>query len=233
MDPVSLTGLAIGVASLGLQVYTGCIQGTPHRRIQLLVTALGYDEECKYLNLRLRMEQQRLFAWSETSGLLDLDANNHDKILDSNIFNLHRQTVLDLLVQVQCLFDEFTAHQRRHNNLKPVRDDDNVLASPDKDARQASFPMSPRKRDFIKKAMAGLEAQEAFEKLLAKFSALNDNMTNILDHSLQVEIRHTVQDTNRGVLLLHHKVADLSHLVLALKSQLEAGARASSAPPAS
>ncbi|UNI21338.1 hypothetical protein JDV02_007337 [Purpureocillium takamizusanense] len=233
MDPVSLTGLAIGVASLGLQVYTGCIQG-----IQLLVTALGYDEECKYLNLRLRMEQQRLFAWSETSGLLDLDANNHDKILDSNIFNLHRQTVLDLLVQVQCLFDEFTAHQRRHNNLKPVRDDDNVLAAPDKDARQASFPMSPRKRDFIKKAMAGLKLKseggwmrlrwvsfdkEAFEKLLAKFSALNDNMTNILDHSLQVEIRDTVQDTNRGVLLLHHKVADLSHLVLALKSQLEAG----------
>ncbi|KAJ6444812.1 hypothetical protein O9K51_03212 [Purpureocillium lavendulum] len=206
--------------------------------IQLLVTALGYDEECKYLNLRLRMEQQRLFAWSETSGLLDLDESNHDKVLDSNIFNLHRQTVLDLLVQIQCLFDEFTAHQRRHNNLKPVRDSDNVLSSPDKDARQANFPMSPRKRDFIRKAMASLKLKsedawvrlrwtsfdkEAFEKLLAKFSALNDNMTNILDHSLQVEIRHTVQDTNRGVLLLHHKVADLSHLVLALKSQLETG----------
>lgn len=27
MDPVSLAGLALGVASLGLQVYTGCIQG--------------------------------------------------------------------------------------------------------------------------------------------------------------------------------------------------------------
>lgn len=27
MDPVSLTGLAIGVASIGLQVYTSCIQG--------------------------------------------------------------------------------------------------------------------------------------------------------------------------------------------------------------
>ncbi|KAL6786760.1 hypothetical protein J3E68DRAFT_419197 [Trichoderma sp. SZMC 28012] len=27
MDPVSLAGLALGVASLGMQVYTGCIQG--------------------------------------------------------------------------------------------------------------------------------------------------------------------------------------------------------------
>ncbi|PNY30050.1 Uncharacterized protein TCAP_00038 [Tolypocladium capitatum] len=230
MDPASVAGLALGVASLGLQVYTGCIQ--------LLVTALGYEDDCKYLNLRLRMEQQRLFAWSETSGLLDLDANNHDKILNSNVFNLHRQTVLDLLVQIRCLFDEFTAHQRRHNNLKPVRDDDGVLSAPERDAKLAGFPMSEVKRDFIKKAMSGLKLKsddawlrlrwmsfdkEAFENLLARFSTLNDNMTNILDHSLQVEIRHTVQDTNRGVLLLHHKIADLNHLVLALASQLDAG----------
>ncbi|QLI71667.1 uncharacterized protein G6M90_00g086100 [Metarhizium brunneum] len=234
MDPVSVAGLALGVASLGLQVYTGCIQG-----IQLLVTALGYNDECKYLNLRLRMEQQRLFAWSETSGLLDLESENHDKILNSNIFSLHRQTVLDMLVQIRCLFDEFTSHQRRHNNLKTDRDDENLVGAPDKDAKEANFPISDRKRDFIKKAMTAWKekSQEgyqrlrwvsfdkaAFELVLSKFSALNDNMTNILDHSLQVEIRHTVEDTNRGVLLLHHKVADLSHLVLALKSQLDAGA---------
>lgn len=184
------------------------------------------------------MEQQRLYAWSETSGLLDLDAKNQDKILNSNIFNLHRQTVLDLLVQVQCLFNEFTEYQRRHENLKPVQDDEDILASPERDAKLANFPITERKRDFIKRAMVGLRAKSSdgytrlkwtsfdktgFEKLLARFSTLNDNMTNILDHSLQVEIRNTVQDTNRGVLLLHHKIADLSHLVLALKSQLDAG----------
>lgn len=27
MDPVSAAGLALGVASIGLQIYTGCIQG--------------------------------------------------------------------------------------------------------------------------------------------------------------------------------------------------------------
>lgn len=154
MDPVSLAGLALGVALLSLQVYTGCIQG-----IQLLVTALGYDE-CKYLNLRLRLEQQRLFAWSETSGLLDLDADNHERILSSNAFSLHRQTVLDLLVQVRCLFGDFTAQQRRYDRLRLVHHDDGgdhgVLAAPERDARKANFSMLPRKRDFIKKAMAGL-----------------------------------------------------------------------------
>ncbi|QPH12770.1 hypothetical protein C2857_005062 [Epichloe festucae Fl1] len=233
MDPISVAGLALGVASLGLQVYTGCIQG-----IQLLITALGYDDECKYLNLRLRMEQHRLFTWSETSGLLDLEVKNHDKIHNSKVFGLHRQAVLDMLVQIRCLFDDFTSHQRRHNNLRPVRDDENMLSLPGKDAKQANFPISERKRDFIKNAMNSLRAtsqdsyqrlrwvsfdKAAFELLLCKFSALNDNMTNLLDHSLQVEIRDTVQGTNRGVLLLHHKLADLSHLVLALKSQLDTG----------
>ncbi|QPC78927.1 hypothetical protein HYE68_009679 [Fusarium pseudograminearum] len=232
MDPISLAGLALGVASISLQVYTGCIQG-----IQLLITALGYEDDCKYLNLRLRMEQQRLFCWSEASGLLDLDAKNQEKVLNSNVFNLHRQTVIDLLVQIQCLFNEFTEYQKKHNNLSVVADKDGTLEAPEKDAKLSNYPMTDKKRNFIKKAMSELKTKssdsltrlrwssfdkQGFEKLLAKFSLLNDNMTNILDHSLQVEIRNTVQDTNRGVLLLHHKIADLSHLVLALKSQLDA-----------
>lgn len=157
--------------------------------IQLLVTALGYEDDCKYLNLRLRLEQQRLFAWSETSGLLDVNTENQDRILNSNVFNLHRQTVLDLLVQVQCLFDEFLEYQGKHSNLTPVRDNGDFLVSPEQDAKQASFPMSEKKRLFIKKAMLNLRQKsqeglkrlkwvsfdkEGFEHLLAKFTVLND-----------------------------------------------------------
>lgn len=232
MDPVSVAGLAIGVASIGLQVYTGCIQG-----IQLLITASNFPDDCKYLNLRLRMEQQRLFAWSETSGLLDLDAKNRQKVLESNTFVLHRQTVLDLLVQVECLFKEFKEHQTRNKRLQTAPDPDNVLQKPEKDAADANFPLPQRRRDFIKKAMQSLKEtsheaaqrvkwvsfdKAAFELLLSRFSTLNDSMTNILDARMQVEIHHTVQDTNRGVLQLHHKITDLSRLVMALNVKLEA-----------
>lgn len=62
--------------------------GNPHTDIgigiQLLITAKNFPDEFKYLNLRLRMEQQRLFAWSETSGLAALDSNNQQKILETN-----------------------------------------------------------------------------------------------------------------------------------------------------
>ncbi|TDZ71900.1 hypothetical protein CTRI78_v001798 [Colletotrichum trifolii] len=234
MDPVSAAGLAIGVASIGLQVYTGCIQG-----IQLLVTARDFPEDCKFLNLRLRLEQQRLFAWSETSGLLDLDANQQDKILESNTFILHRTTVLDLLVQVQCLFKEFEAHQRQNGLLKSTVDRDSVLEKPEKDAADSSFPLPEKRRNFIKRAMSKLREQSqdgylrlkwvsfdktAFELLLSRFSTLNDTMTDVLDVRMQVEIHHTVQDTNRGVLQLHHRVADLGRLVMALNVKLEASA---------
>lgn len=207
------------------------------------MTALGYEDDCKYLNLRLRMEQQRFYVWSEASGLLGLDAKDPDKVLNSDVFNMHRQTVLNLLVQIQCLSDEFSKHQRKHGNLETVHDEEGVLEAPEKDAKQANFPMAKRKREFLIKAMLGLKKQsndgwarfrwtsfdkEAFETLLARFSTLNDSMTSILDHSLQAEIRHTVHDTNRGVPLLHHRVADLSQLVLALQSQLASGKLAQS-----
>ncbi|KAK4123151.1 hypothetical protein N657DRAFT_645884 [Parathielavia appendiculata] len=232
MDPISVAGLAIGVASIAAQVFTGCVQG-----IQLLITASSFPEDCKYLNLRLRMEQQRLFAWSETSGLLDLDAKNRQKVLESNTFVLHRQTVLDLLVQVECLFKDFKEHQTRNKRLQTTPDQDDVLQKPEKDAAEANVPLSPRRRDFIKKAMQSLKttSQEAtqrlkwvsfdkaaFELLLSRFSTLNDSMTNILDARMQIEIHHTVQDTNRGVLQLHHKITDLSRLVMALNIKLEA-----------
>lgn len=199
---------------------------------------MNFPDDCKYLNLRLRMEQQRLFAWSETSGLMDLDAaNNPAKVLASNTFVLHRTTVLDLLVQVQCLFDEFRRHAENNQLLNPAPDAHEPDA-PEKDAAAANFPLAPRRRDFIRKAMRALREKSrggvvrlkwvsfdkaGFEMLLARFSTLNDNMTDILDASMQSEIHHTVQDTNRGVLQLHHRISDLSRLVQALNVKLELG----------
>lgn len=198
------------------------------------------------------MEQQRLFAWSETSGLSELAASNDPtKVLASNTFVLHRTTVLDLLVQVQCLFDEFRRHAEQNQLLNPLaaaaaatsdqqqqQDSEEVAAAPEKDAAAANFPLPPRRRDFIRKAMRALRDKSrdgatrlrwvsfdkaAFEMLLARFATLNDNMTDILDASMQVEIHHAVQDTNRGVLQLHHRVSDLSRLVQALNVRLELG----------
>jgi hypothetical protein len=118
---------------------------TGHAGIQFIVTARNLPDDCKYLNLRLRMEQQRLFAWSETSGLLDLE-NSKDlgysddrRIRESNAFIIHRTTILDLLVQIQCLFKEFEKAGEKNGYLKvatePTSEDD--FFNPAEDASEA------------------------------------------------------------------------------------------------
>ncbi|KAM3082457.1 hypothetical protein ACMFMF_002119 [Clarireedia jacksonii] len=238
MDPISAVGLALSVASLAGQVLAGCIQG-----IQLVITAMNVPEDSKYFNLRLRMEQQRLFAWSETSGLVDVDDL---KIRESNIFVIHRTTILDLLVQIQCLFKEFEKAQMKNKHLKIAPEsvaDEDTIEDPAKDSSSAHVPLSESRRRYIIKVMKALKSntsdqlaegrrrlwwaafdKAAFEVLLQRFSTLNDNMTDILDARLQTEIHRTTQDTNRGVLQLHKDLNSLHRLVMALNIKLESKA---------
>lgn len=191
--------------------------------------------------MRLRLEQQRLFAWSETSGLLDYDADNNTKVLESNAFGLHRSTVLELLVQIKVLFEDFEKHQKRHKGLETTSEQQDVLASPTtnekadevdsgKDSLDALVPLPPKRKAFIDKALRVWKAttnegpkrlrwaafdKDAFEGLLQRFSALNDSITDLLDMRLRDEIYSVTQDTNRGVLQLTHDLADLQQLVKA------------------
>ncbi|KAH9219944.1 prion-inhibition and propagation-domain-containing protein [Leptodontidium sp. 2 PMI_412] len=240
MDPISAIGIALSVAGLAGQVFKGCIQG-----IQFIITAKDLPEDCRYLNLRLRMEQQRLFAWSETSGLLDLQNSDDTKVRESNTFVVHRTTILDLLVQIQCLFKEFEKAQKKNNRLIVVPEssdsDEELSKDPAKDASNAHVPLPEGRRKFIIKAMRAITTstkdslgegrrrlrwaafdKEAFEDLLQRFSTLNDNMTDILDARLQTEIHRTTQDTNRGVLQLHKDLASLHRLVQALDIKMQA-----------
>lgn len=191
------------------------------------------------------MEQQRLFAWSETSGLLDLQNKNNRKVQESNTFVIHRTTILDLLVQIQCLFQEFEKAQKKNSHLivvpEPLGSDDEFLQDPAKDASTAHVPLPERRRHFIIKAMKAVKSttedslsegrrrlrwaafdKDAFEDLLRRFSTLNDNMTDILDARLQTEIHRTTQDTNRGVLQLHKDLSSLHRLVMALDIKMQA-----------
>ena len=189
------------------------------------------------------MEQQRLFAWSETSGLLDLQNLNEEKIKGSNTFVIHRTTILDLMVQIQCLFNEFEKAQRKNGRLivtpESLSQDEETIQDPAQDSSSAHVPLPEPRRKFIVKAMKALSSgkdnvvegkrrlmwaafnKEAFEDLLQRFSTLNDNMTDILDARLQTEIHRTTQDTNRGVLQLHKDIVSLQRLVMALDIKMQ------------
>ena len=105
------------------------------------------------------MEQQRLFAWSETSGLLDLENANDLRIRESRTWVLHRNTILDLLVQIQCLFREFEKAQKKNNRLEiapePVGSEDEFIKE---DSSSAHVPLTKSRRKFIIKAMRAVKS---------------------------------------------------------------------------
>jgi hypothetical protein len=207
--------------------------------MQFIMTARDMPKEHIHLNLRLRLEQQRLFSWSETCGLLDYDAENNQKVLESNAFGLHRSTVLELLVQMKVLFEDFEKFQSRYNRLQTVARD--PLGPPPsyekteeldsaRDAAEGLVPLAPKRRKFIEKAIKSFKSsskegtkrlrwaafdQGDFEQLLQRFSSLNDSITALLDMRLQDEIYSATLDTNRAVLQMHHDMADLTSLVKA------------------
>lgn len=184
-----------------------------------------------------------MLTWSEASGLLDYEPENHLKVLETNVFGLHRSTVLDLLVQIKVLFEEFEARQIRHKRLRAEYEDTDSRSAPKgqgqrlgsapeviPDTHETSVPLSPKKRKYIINALeawkntskSGIKRlrwatfdKADFEILLQQFSVLNDNMTGLLDTRLQKEIWNTTQDTNRAVLQLHHELADLQQIVKA------------------
>lgn len=228
--------------------------------MQFIITARDTPKDQQYLVLRLRLEQQRLFAWSETSGLLDYDAENNSRVLESNVFGLHRSTVLDLLVQIKVLFEGFEESQVRHKRLRT--EDVPAVQHESKHRGIASIPasetplethndpvpLSPKRRRYLKIALdswgkaskSGMKRlrwtafdKEDFESLLQHFSALNDSITGLLDTRLQKEIWSTTQDTNRAVLQLHHELADLQQIVKATYAMtaLSLHSQASSNPP--
>jgi hypothetical protein len=208
--------------------------------IRFISTAKDFPKESKYLKIRLSLEEQRLFAWSETCGLLDYDLDDKSKILESNAFGLHRTTVLELLIQIKVLFEDFEKHQKRHKGLETVpyrpEDGDPKLGelSSELDAIQETsdfgVPLNTKRKHFVEKAIKAWKSassdipnrvrwaafdKSAFEGLLQKFSTLNDSITSLLDKNLQREILSVTQDTNRGVLQLHDNLADLQQLVKA------------------
>jgi hypothetical protein len=207
--------------------------------MQFIITAKDMPKDHIHLNLRLRLEQQRLFSWSETSGLLDYDAEDNQKILESNAFGLHRSTLLELLVQMKVLFEDFEKLQVRYKRLQTVA---GGLSEPPpayekleefdsaKDSANALVPLTPKRRKFIDKAINTFKTtskegskrlrwaafdQGDFEQLLQRFSSLNDSITALLDMRLQDEIYSATLDTNRAVLQMHHDMADLTSLVKA------------------
>ncbi|KAF2875649.1 prion-inhibition and propagation-domain-containing protein [Massariosphaeria phaeospora] len=65
-DPLSVAGLAIGAASLTVQIFDGCLKGYSY-----FESAVNMTAECETLKIRIMMEYSRLQQWGHATGLTD------------------------------------------------------------------------------------------------------------------------------------------------------------------
>ncbi|KAI4164059.1 MAG: hypothetical protein LQ342_002294 [Letrouitia transgressa] len=101
MDPLSVAGLGIGVASLAFQAFAGCIKG-----FVLLSAAHNFDQNSSTLLCLLNLQELQLTEWARRAGLL-----KDPPKLDTRLNELMVRAVLQ---QLQALLSDTDKLQSRY-----------------------------------------------------------------------------------------------------------------------
>jgi Prion-inhibition and propagation len=213
--------------------------------IELILKAKDLKPEFQYLNIRLQLEKQKLWNWSNASGLLRYLGGDEDA-LDSSLTGLHRHDILEVVLQIQKLVTEFVKVKGRYEEfLSDEREQRTVRRSgqPSKKRKLSVEEDNPREPEFVKQipgscafAMMSLKALEVTQKLpkrlrwavsdqeklkglVDRLKELNDSLVILVDNSIKMQILQITKETNINFLALCNKVDDLSQLFLALALQ--------------
>ncbi|KAL7651569.1 hypothetical protein ACMYSQ_008914 [Aspergillus niger] len=69
MDPITASGIAIGVVSLSFQVFAGCVKG-----FMILSSAHNFGKDASFLQTMLSVEEYRFVEWADVVGLTSPDS---------------------------------------------------------------------------------------------------------------------------------------------------------------
>ena len=206
-----------------------------HAGIEFIITARGMPEDCKHLNIRLRLEQHRLLAWGEVSGFLKSVRSpvyeNVDKFPDSLPFLV--QEANGGLNKIQKLLDDFTRSSLE--NTGNGKADSQRGFYRDRGDLQLSgraiynlFEKNPKSRDSWSRLLHGIEKsskyftwaawnKKRFEGMLQKLSSLNDGIIELTSQRTQLELCKRTEEMNSNILQLYNDTHDIKELVLALR----------------
>ncbi|KAI9838187.1 MAG: hypothetical protein M1837_002616 [Sclerophora amabilis] len=231
-DPLSAAGLGLGAASLAYQIFAGCIKG-----YQLLGEAMDMPAENKHLRTRLQIEQHRLLNWSQVAGLADEQGPRL-----STSLQLNRTLLIDILLEIRNLLDNFGKLNGRYDALLPVNDSGGSMRvevggeceshqtskTPSEGSKSSRFPRGTNKimklaLDTIDNAPSAPKRlrwatfdKEKLTTLLMRLGELNDFMQSLMDENQSKALLQTQHQTYMEILQLHNSVHDLKQLVRAL-----------------
>lgn len=209
----------------------------------MISSARDLEPEYKYLTVRLRLEQQRLYNWSSEVGLIKYLEN--DGIATTKcLMGVKHSTVLETLEQLYGLALDFVKCEDKYAHLVP--DEDDKKESQVHDATEWGLNRFPDLMPFLKKPRPSLSLMQGlpkrlkwagyyrdrYEKLIYRFRDFNDTLIDLVDSDARVAIRESTRETNTTILHLHTKIDELITLTKALMPETPTGS-ANSSPTAS
>jgi hypothetical protein len=217
MDPISAAGIGLGVASLALQLFSGCIQG-----YQIFLDAAGMPEDFEHLRVRMRIEQVRLLNWGEKAGLLE-DMLEQPSV----VLQLHRNLIIDILFEIQRLFKGCLKIKEKFDNLMPVRrsqtadlvvqDSNSVSPRGINALLRRTLKVLEKTPQVPKRLQWAIVEQDKFEELIEKLISYNDSVVSLLDRASIDQLHEMQVQTQLVMLQLSNKIDDLKQLSLAMQ----------------
>ena len=244
MDPISAAGIGLGITSLTLQIFAGCIKGrstcpgsiilqptSPYLQglsttgYQLFAYAEGMPAAYQHLRVRLRIEETRLLNWGQKIGLVEELLDSPSRALKQN-----RNLIIDILLEIQALFRGCVAIQAKFDHLVPQRSiEKEPVADRGKGQFHQRFPtasdsMLDKTLRFLEKSPQAprrlqwaLVKKEKLEGLIEKLIDYNASIEALLDSSAIDQLQHMQRQTYMALLQLNNNVVELKEISRAVQ----------------
>ncbi|KAK4208224.1 protein kinase [Rhypophila decipiens] len=219
MDPLSLGGVGLAVASLSFELFSACIKCSSCSK-----HARNMPKTARYLLVRLRMEKEKLLGWAILANLSEDDERRAGAGL-----RLNQHTIVETLQQIQLLLLDFSRLEKRYS-LELVADPTEQYQGTftNSDATESVQPeftvlqkkalgFTERTRKYPKRLKWATFDKAKFEDLLSALGVLNDNMMAFLESHERARHIRMQEATFMQVLQVNNRVNDLLKLVDSLQ----------------
>jgi len=211
----------------------------------LILKARNLRPEFRYLNIRLQLEKQRLWNWSEGAGIIGFLEDKQDGS-DASVTGLNRHLILDVISEIQLLLTKFVKVQGRYQEISSeevssseelskdslqLSDEGPMEAEKDPATAQSDFMCRlPASETLMRKFIKRVQGSETvpkrlrwavwdggkFKELIDRLKEMNDCLMDLVDNSIKQQILRTTKDTSMILLGACNKADDLRQLALAL-----------------
>ncbi|CAG9947169.1 unnamed protein product [Clonostachys rosea f. rosea IK726] len=212
MDPISAAGIGLGVTSLSLQVFSGCIKG-----YQMFIEMVGMPGEFEHLRTRLRIEQSRCLLWGEKIGLVEELLDRPHRMLQMN-----NNLVLDMLHQIQTTFRaciETTSafdHVAEGRSSEVPRNTTETWTKPRSTFLRKTLAVWERSGRVAARLEWAMLKKDSFEKLVTKLVQYNDRIESFLDRSALEDLRTMQAQHNLALLQMTDRIDQIQNLIRAM-----------------